>query len=316
MAILALLSRADKPRKSNLEETMSSNEANPAEKKTTAQELIAANIRALIEQLKAGRSDALTAYLDAMSRFHRYSFGNVLAIARQRPGATHVAGFHAWRQLGRYVRKGERGICILAPIITTRKPRDEPEQGESQPLRPRLSGFRNTYAFDISQTEGKELPTIRGISGDVGENRERLFAFVERQGIELFFAEDIAPALGMSYGGKIALLPGQSKAEEFSTLVHEVGHELLHRAERRAVTTKLIRETEAEAVAFIVGKTVGLEIGTAAADYIQLYDGNAALLTERLQFIQHASSLILAALEPRESEAPNERHEAQLAEAC
>jgi hypothetical protein len=156
----------------------------------------------------------------------------------------------------------------------------------------------------------------RGISGDVGENRERLFAFEERQGIELFYAEDIAPALGMSYGGRIALLPGQSKAEEFSTLVHELAHELLHRAERRAVTTKVIRETEAEAVAFIVGKAVGLEIGTAAADYIQLYDGDAALLTESLQFIQHVSSLILAALEPRESEDPNECHEAQLAEAC
>jgi antirestriction protein ArdC len=316
MAILALLSRAGKAHKSNLEESMSSNEAKPAEKKTTAQEVIAANIQALIEQLKAGKSDALTAYLDAMSRFHRYSFGNVLAIARQRPGATHVAGFHAWRQLGRYVRKGERGICILAPIITKRKQRDEPEHDGSQPPRPRLAGFRNAFVFDVSQTEGKELPTIRGISGDVGENRERLFAFVERQGIELFFAEDIAPALGMSYGGKIALLPGQSKAEEFSTLVHEVGHELLHRAERRAVTTKVIRETEAEAVAFIVGKAVGLEIGTAAADYIQLYDGNAALLTESLQFIQHASSLILAALEPREREAPNDCQESQLAEAC
>ncbi len=137
---------------------MSSNEANPAEKKTTAQELIAANIQALIEQLKAGKSDALTAYLDAMSRFHRYSFGNVLAIARQRPGATHVAGFHAWRQLGRYVRKGERGICILAPIITKRKQRDEPEQGEPQPLRPRLSGFRNAFVFDVSQTEGESFP--------------------------------------------------------------------------------------------------------------------------------------------------------------
>jgi hypothetical protein len=69
---------------------MSSSETNPAEKKTTAQELIAANIQALIEQLKAGKSDALTAYLDAMSRFHRYNFGNVLAIASQRPGATQV----------------------------------------------------------------------------------------------------------------------------------------------------------------------------------------------------------------------------------
>ncbi|MDX6463764.1 MAG: hypothetical protein QOE55_7461 [Acidobacteriaceae bacterium] len=82
------------------------------------------------------------------------------------------------------------------------------------------------------------------------------------------------------------------------------------------MTTKVMRETEAEAVAFIVGKAVGLDTGTASADYIQLYDGNAALLTESLQFIQHASSLILAALEPRESEAQNGCREAQLAEAC
>jgi hypothetical protein len=97
---------------------MNTEQSIPAEQKTTAQELIAANIKALIEQLEAGNSDALTAYLDAMSRFHRYSFGNVLSIARQRPGATRVCGFHAWRQLGRNVKKGERGIRILAPIIT------------------------------------------------------------------------------------------------------------------------------------------------------------------------------------------------------
>jgi hypothetical protein len=87
-----------------------------------------------------------------------------------------------------------------------------------------LAGFRNAYVFDVSQTEGEELPTIREIGGDVGENRERLFAFVEQQGIELSFSESIAPALGMSYGGRIALLPGQSKAEEFSTLIHELAH--------------------------------------------------------------------------------------------
>jgi hypothetical protein len=78
--------------------------------------------------------------------------------------------------------------------------------------------------------------------------------FVIGQGIELEFKESIAPALGMSYGGKIALLPGQSSAEEFSTLVHELAHEMLHRAERRTATTKTVRETEAEAVAFVVGK--------------------------------------------------------------
>jgi N-terminal domain of anti-restriction factor ArdC len=127
---------------------MNNEQSIPTEQKTTAQELIAANIQALIEQLEAGSSDALTAYLDAMSRFHRYSFGNVLSIARQRPGATHVAGFHAWRQLGRNVKKGERGIRILAPIISKRKQRDDREKDNMQPNRPRLAGFRNAYVFD------------------------------------------------------------------------------------------------------------------------------------------------------------------------
>jgi hypothetical protein len=102
----------------------------------------------------------------------------------------------------------------------------------------------------------------------------------------------------MSYGGRIALLPGQSKAETFSTLVHEAGHELLHRSERRTATTKTMRETEAEAVAFVVGKAVGLVNGSASADYIQLYKGNASLLAESLEVIQHTASVILAALEP------------------
>ncbi len=89
----------------------------------------------------------------------------------------------------------------------------------------------------------------------------------------------------MSYGGRIAILPGQPKAEEFSTLVHETDHELLHKAERRTATTKTVRETEAEAVAFVVGKAVGLGTGTAAADYISLDHGNVSLLAERLEVL-------------------------------
>jgi hypothetical protein len=95
------------------------------------------------------------------------------------------------------------------------------------------------------------------VSGNVGENRDRLISLIERQGIELVFTEKIAPAMGASYGGRIAILPGQSEAEEFSTLVHELAHELLKHAERRTATTKEVRETEAEAIAFVVGKAVG-----------------------------------------------------------
>ncbi|MEI9977681.1 MAG: ArdC family protein [Edaphobacter sp.] len=223
-----------------------SNLKQPQQKPQTAKEIIAANVKSLIEQLEAGHSDALTAYLNAMSRFHNYSFGNVLEIARQRPNASRVAGMWSWNQLGRKVKKGEKGIRILAPIIgIKRKPKEEAEKDITQQNRPVLVGFRNAYVFDVSQTEGAELSAMREVYGDVGENRDRLVSFIERQGIELVFTENIAPALGVSYGGRIALLPGQSKAEEFSTLVHELAHEMLHKAARRTATTKVVRETEA-----------------------------------------------------------------------
>jgi hypothetical protein len=270
-----------------------------SKKPNTKQELITANIKLLIEQLEAGHSEALTNYLTAMSRFHTYSFGNVLEIARQMPTATRVAGFWTWKNLGRSVNAGAKGIRILAPIVGVRRKRDtEAEKDITRQNERMLLGFRNAYVFDISQTNGVELPEIERVAGDPGEIIERLTAFLNSKGISVSFSENIAPALGMSYGGRIALLPGQSKAETFSTLVHEAGHELLHKAERRTATTKTVRETEAEAVAFVVGKAVGLVNGSASADYIQLYKGNASLLAESLEVIQQTASVILAALEP------------------
>jgi N-terminal domain of anti-restriction factor ArdC len=280
----------------------------------TAKEVIAANVKSLIEQLEAGHSDALTAYLDAMSRFHNYSFGNILEIARQRPDATRVAGMYAWNQLGRKVKKGERGIRILAPIVGVKRKKDEEAEKDITKQNTRvLVGFRNAYVFDVSQTEGAELPAMREMSGEVGENRARLISFINKQNIELVFTENIAPALGMSYGGRIAILPGQSEAEEFSTLVHELAHEMLEHAKRRTTTTKVVRETEAESIAFVVGKAVGLNTGTASADYIHLYHGNASLLAESLEVIQQTSAVILAALQPSRTETMPDAELAQVA---
>jgi hypothetical protein len=269
------------------------------QQKQTAKEAIAANVQALIEQLEQGHSDALTAYLTAMGRFHNYSFGNILEIARQKPDATRVAGMYAWNQLGRRVKKGEHGIRILAPIIGARRKKDEDAEKDIRTQNQAvLVGFRAAYVFDVSQTEGRELPELsERVTGSVGEYRERLIDFVIAQGIALEFKESIAPALGMSYGGTIAILPGQSAPEEFSTLVHELAHEMLHKAGRRTATTKTVRETEAEAIAFVVGKTIGLSTGRASADYIHLYHGNAALLAESLEVIQRTSALILSAIE-------------------
>ncbi len=104
---------------------ISENSKQPQQRQT-AKDIIAANVKSLIEQLEAGHSDALTAYLDAMSRFHNYSFGkNILEIARQRPSATRDAGLYAWNQLGRKVKKGERGIRILALIVGIKRKKDE-----------------------------------------------------------------------------------------------------------------------------------------------------------------------------------------------
>ena len=269
-------------------------------KPQTTREVIQANVDLLIEQLEAGHSEALTAYLTAMGRFHNYSLGNILEIARQQPDATRVAGMYAWNQLGRRVKKGEKGI---------RKKKDTEKTADPTVThKPVLVGFRSAYVFDVSQTEGAELPQFSSkVTGTVGEYRERLIECIAAQGIALEFKETIAPALGMSYGGRIAILPGQEPAEEFSTLVHELAHEMLHKAERRTATTKTVRETEAEAVAFVVAQTIGLNAGHASADYIHLYHGNAALLAESLEVIQKTSALILSAIEQKaEAEAEQE----------
>ena len=87
----------------------------------------------LIEQVEAGKSETLAAYLTAMARFHNYSFGNIVAIARQRPTATRVAGFGTWKEMGRFVKRGEKGIQILAPMIGYRRRKeDEAEQRRRQ----------------------------------------------------------------------------------------------------------------------------------------------------------------------------------------
>jgi hypothetical protein len=152
------------------------------------------------------------------------------------------------------------------------------------------------YVFDVSQTEGEELPAPATVSGDVRGYRDHLVEFVARQGIQLEYDEAIAPALGVSKGGQIVLLPGQNKAEEFATLAHEVAHELLKHASRHGETTKTVRETEAEAVSFIVCSAIGLETGSASADYILLYRGSAETLTESLMAIQQTSGKILNSL--------------------
>ena len=253
----------------------------------------------LVEALERGQSEVLTQYLSTMARFHNYSFGNTMLIARQKPDATNVASLKTWNSLGRFVKHGEKGILILAPMIRRKKADGaaEPTEDAKQP-QAQLHGFRAVYVFDINQTEGKDLPTLAEVQGDVSGYRERLVKFVESQGITLNYSDKIAPAKGLSHGGKITLLSEMQPAEEFSTLAHEIAHELLHRGDRRTLTTKPVRETEAEAVAFMVCHAIGLETGSSSADYIQLWQGDANLLRHSLEAVQQTAAVILGSIAP------------------
>jgi hypothetical protein len=217
-----------------------------------------------------------------------------MLIASRRPDATRVAGFHTWQKLGRNVKKGAKGILILAPVAL-RRTKEETTSEEGQ--RESTLGFRAVYVFDQIDTEGKPLCGLGSAQGDPSGHTERLKHFVAQRGIQLEYSDTIYPAQGQCSAGKIVLLPGQSVAEEFATLAHETALSLLHMQKRRAETTKRVRETEAEAVAFVVCEAIGLKAQN-SADYIQLYSGNKETLTESLEHVQRASAEILAAITP------------------
>lgn len=249
--------------------------------------------------LDSGESEQLVTFLECLSRFHRYSFGNVMLIAMQRPQATRVAGFQTWKKLGRWVRKGEKGIAILAPIVRKKKvdaEKDDARDESEQPAMKMAVGYKTVHVFDVDQTEGKPLPEFVRVSGDPGDYIDRIRQQIGEAGIVLSTDVISGGADGVSRGGSIVVRPGLSAAEEFSILVHEFGHELLHRGQRRNETTKKIRETEAEAVAFTVCRAVGLKTGTASSDYIRLYNGSRETLQESLHHIRDCASRILDGL--------------------
>lgn len=244
----------------------------------------------LADALAAGKSDTLQRYLAAMANFHNYSFGNLMLIVMQRPDASHVAGFNAWKKLGRFVRKGEKGIAIIAPMILKR------DEARLESDKDTIVRFKVAHVFDITQTDGEPLPEMHSLAGDPGQSLDRLKAFAGSRGITIAY-EDLAPGVsGLSSGGAIKLRSGLNAAEEFGVLAHELAHELLHHGEGAVRGSRTVRETEAEAVAFVVTHAAGLQTGTAASDYIQLYSGTADTLAESLDRIQKTANTILEAL--------------------
>lgn len=265
----------------------------PRSKSSKVRQLAERATDELASQLAGGNSESLDAYLSAMGRFHRYSFGNIMLILAQCPDATRVAGFTRWKSLGRHVKKGEKGIAIFAPMRLKRK---EPDAGglEDDPVV--QVRFRVVHVFDVGQTEGDPLPELSLTSGDPGAHLDRLESAIVADGITLETTPDLGGAEGRSSGGAIAVREGLAAAERFSVLVHEWAHERLHKVDADSRPPKVVRETEAEAVAFVVNQAIGLVTGSASADYIRLYQGDAETLAKSLDRIQRMACEIIDAI--------------------
>ena len=248
-----------------------------------ARKLTAQALTQLASELDQGASDTLTAYLGTMAKFHRYSFGNILLIASQQPDATQVAGFGTWKKLRRFVKKGEKGIVIIAPVVIST---EQVEDGDKD----------TALRFDISQTDGEALPEFSRVGGNPSGHADHLKAFITTQGINLEFSDNLGGAHGVSRGGSISILNTLEPAQEFSVLVHELAHELLHKSNDKDRPSKTVRETEAEAVAFVVNHAVGLKTNSASSDYIKLYRGDSGTLASSLERIQKAASRIIQAI--------------------
>jgi N-terminal domain of anti-restriction factor ArdC/IrrE N-terminal-like domain len=222
----------------------------------------------LVETLKSGnwRDILLT-----QSRFRHYSFQNIVLIRLQRSNATRIAGYKAWQSLGRQVRKGEKAIEIFAPV---RKKREiESGDGETETIY-RLAGFRSASVFDVSQTDGDEIPPIESPlkGGDAGLI-SRLVAFSEENGVPVRFEGALGANGYCCYrNGKpleIVVDPLLSEIHRAKTLAHEIAHSLMHgNDDYRIHTKKSLLELEAESVAFLVASAFGLDTSGYSFPYI------------------------------------------------
>ena len=160
-----------------------------------------------------------------------------------------------------------------------------------------IGWFKVVNIFEVPQPAGRNIPDFASLGGDPGEDVARLEEIIRAHGIGIEYVDHLPfGANGMSEGGKITIDATRPKPQMFSTMVHELAHELLHWGDRRESTTKVIRETEAEAVAYVVCKSIGLELSTRASDYIQIWNGDEQILLQSLEHIRNVASEILSEL--------------------
>ena len=233
-----------------------------------------------------------------------------MLIWKQRPDASFVGGFNTWLKCGRYVRKGEKGIAILAPMFFKDKTRmADGSEGETKRI-----WFKVVYVFDISQTDGTPLPELPTKStGERGEDMlERLLRFAASRGITVRFVDKckLNGARGTSKGTEIEIRTTETDVTtQAATLAHEIAHCLLHwTADGHKITTrdgreigKQQRELEAEAVAYVVGSYFGIQ--SPSDFYLATYSVTPAMLLEAVETIaKTARQSLTVASKPSQSQ--------------
>jgi hypothetical protein len=230
--------------------------------KTELTELIREGIENIISSGRFQR------YLTFLSKLHNYSLYNTMLIYQSNPDASHIAGFNKWRELGRYVRKGEKAIMIFAPRFRKQKTVEADNlTGEKKETdKQYLTGFITVPVFDISQTDGEEIPSLVSDFGDATELFDRfLSVFSDKYDI---IQQALKPALGGYTDGKVIVL-NDSKSEEqkLKTLIHEVAHCQLEHVGNED-KPKSVKEVEAEMTAFIVSEHFGIDSSSYSFGYL------------------------------------------------
>ena len=252
-------------------------------------------MKEITERLEQGVKDIFTSemyttYLRTMAKFHNYSFNNTLLIAMQRPDATLVAGFNAWKnKFNRYVKKGEKGIQIIAPApikeVEEREKIDrdtglavlnengEPEMERVEYVVPR---FRVTTVFDISQTDGEPIPSleVNELTASVKDYALLTAAIEQVSPVPIRFDEIEGDAKGYYSDAdkEICIQVGMGESQTIKTMIHEVAHAMLHNSDfmkqRGEEKDRLTKETEAESIAFTVCSVLGIDTSDYSFPYV------------------------------------------------
>jgi len=274
----------------------------PADEDARRERLEQFHSRLSEQVLSLSTSTAWTDWLQTAARFHSYSFRNTIAIWSQRPEATQVAGYRAWQAMGRQVRKGERGIEILAPV--TRRVEDDDadaragtgtgggvgrprgaakEPGMLTPPPRRVVGYRIAHVFDISQTDGEPIASLEAVAPALltGEAPVQLWDGLARQVREAGYDLVVEPLSGGANGlthftdRVVTVIPTLEPAQRVKTLTHELAHLTLHEPGDAAaqpnsslVVCRGRIEVEAESVAFLVTSAHGMDSSAYSFAYV------------------------------------------------